>query len=136
MRRVDIDDEVYAWLEGRARGFEQPNNVLRRELLGAEAQVEDRSKQHGRLRPLLEAGLINTGDGLHHDQPRKGEVHRGVVESDGCIRTELGRYRHPSRALADLVGTSISGPAHWVHDETGKKLHELLRQLPPESRVD
>ena len=130
MRKIAVDDEVYAWLEARAQGFEQPNDVLRRELLDPEAaeQTDERSAK-GRLWPLLEAGLIQAGDGLHHDQPRKGQTHQGIVEADGWITTKNGRYQHPSRALADLVGTSISGPAHWIHDPTGERLDQLNREL-------
>ena len=128
MRRIEIDDEVYAWLADKAKGFEQPNDVLRRELLGASAMTEDRSAK-GRLWPLLQAGLIEAGDELRHDQPRKGRTHRGVVEADGRIRTEKGLYEHPSRALGDLVDTSISGPANWIHDRSGKPLYQLNRLM-------
>lgn len=132
MRKIGVDDEVYAWLEARARGFEQPNDVLRRQLLDeetAEGNAGGPNSTRGRLWPLLEAGLVQAGDALHHDQPRKGKTHEGVVDADGWITTKLGRYQHPSRALADLVGTSISGPAHWIHDRSGEPLHQLNRKL-------
>lgn len=132
MRKIAIDDEIYGWLEARVQGFEQPNDVLRRELLNVEAAEDETHEQtsvKGRLWPLMEAGLIQAGDGLHHNQPRKGLAHTGVVGPDGWITTRKGRYQHPSRALGDLVGTSISGPAHWVHDPSGKTLYQLNRRL-------
>ncbi|GLZ09545.1 hypothetical protein Acsp03_70110 [Actinomadura sp. NBRC 104412] len=39
MRSIRIDDEVYAWLEKRAVGFDDPNRVLRR-LAGLDVEQE------------------------------------------------------------------------------------------------
>lgn len=133
MRRIEIDDDVYAELERNVKGFEQPNDVLRRLLLG-EGRAASKSATApspaapsipGALSDLLGKGLIEVGDTLSHVQVRKGRRFAATVEPDGWIKTEAGRYKEPSPALSKLVGTSIDGWANWTHDPTGKSLRRL-----------
>ncbi|MBE1489018.1 restriction system modified-DNA reader domain-containing protein [Plantactinospora soyae] len=131
MRRIEIDDEVYAHLEEHARGFEQPNDVLRRRLLEPTGSFRPRpahtssSSVPGALADLIAKGAINPGDTLSHVQVRKGRKFSGVVEGDGWIKTEVDRYKNPSPALGQLLGTSINGWANWTHDASGKTLGRL-----------
>jgi len=132
--RIEVDEEVYAVLERNVKGFEQPNDVLRRLLLPAAGQpmpsVSPRLER-GALGRLLEAGLVAAGDTLTHVQARKKLTHHGVIEPDGYVKTARGTYREPSPALRELVGTSIDGWRNWVHDKTGKTLRQLRDELPP-----
>ncbi|NHO85141.1 MULTISPECIES: hypothetical protein [unclassified Micromonospora] len=133
MRRIEIDDEVYAELERNVKGFEQPNDVLRRLLLEkghSRAAVSGMPNAAapsipGALTALIEKGLVQAGDTLSHVQVRKGRRFAAIIEADGWIRTDLGRYKEPSPALGKLTGTSIDGWAYWVHDTTKQSLRQL-----------
>lgn len=137
MRRIEIDDEVYAVLEQNVRGFEQPNDVLRRLLLASGPAGEGSTPTPnssaavipGALAPLLAAGVVRAGDTLSHVQVRKARSFSAVIEADGWIRTEKGRYKEPSPALGELVGTAIDGWARWKHDETMKSLRQLRSEI-------
>lgn len=134
MHRIEIDDEVYAELEKHVKGFEQPNDVLRRLLLSdaaarkstAQASLED---SVGRLLPLIEGGLIHGGDALEHRKVRKGVTYNAIVGSRGAVVTESGVYNSPSPALAEMVGTQIDGWANWTHVPSGKTLRELRNSI-------
>ncbi|MFB9236289.1 hypothetical protein ACFFWC_12135 [Plantactinospora siamensis] len=130
MHRIEIDDEVYAVLEHNVKGFEQPNDVLRRLLLGG-SDGQGGGAPHtslsvpGALADLISDGPIMPGDTLSHVQVRKGRSFTATVEADGWIKTDKGRYRKPSPALAALVDTSIDGWLNWRHDRSRKTLREL-----------
>ena len=131
MRRIEIDDEVYAELEKLVRGFEQPNDILRRVLLKSPNTEPPSAGRRmstsipGALVSLITKGFLKPGDTLSHVQVRKGRTFVGVVEADGWVRTDIKRYKEPSPALGDLVGTSIDGWAFWTHDRLGKTLRQL-----------
>ncbi|MFR9752760.1 hypothetical protein ACL02S_17225 [Nocardia sp. 004] len=128
--RIDIDDEVYDALAERRRGFEQPNDVLRRLLFLGDTSTSQPSQLHvGRLAPLMNAGLVKSGDVLRHERVRKGQVFTAAVTDDGLLRTNLGTYSAPSPALKDLVGTEIDGWRNWIHVDSGKTLDELRKSL-------
>jgi hypothetical protein len=136
MRKIPIDDEVYALLEDNVRGFEQPNDVLRRLLLGSNRARPPRRgpagggtrSPRGKLAPLIASGTIKAGDTLTHAQVRKGQIWTSAVEPDGRIRTDQGRYDSPSPALGDLTNTSVDGWRNWTHDRSGKTLHQLRQE--------
>ncbi|MFC4068194.1 restriction system modified-DNA reader domain-containing protein [Actinoplanes subglobosus] len=138
MRRIEVDDDVYAHLERHVRGFEQPNDVLRR-LLFEQPQAPATSSSpgttsttviRGKLKPLLEQGeTLKAGDTLTHTQVRKGRTFTATVEPDGWIKTDKGRYREPSPALSELVGTAIDGWAYWIHETSGKSLRTLRSEI-------
>jgi hypothetical protein len=130
---VTLDQYVYDELGKHVRGFETPNDVLRRMLFGerspTKAGAVSPARRPGGLMKLINAGLINPGDKLIHHQKRKGETHEATVEADGWLTTKLGPYSAPSPALGALVGTSISGPDFWIHEPTGKTINQLKAQL-------
>ncbi|MGW6425795.1 restriction system modified-DNA reader domain-containing protein [Nocardia sp. NPDC055053] len=132
---IRVDDDVYRALVRNRQGFEQPNDVLRRLLLGGESPrgaVDDRAERGpriGRLSALVDAGLIDIGDQLRHERVRKGQVLVGEVVEGGSIRTVNGVYSAPSPALKSLVGTDIDGWHNWVHVRSGKSLRELRASL-------
>lgn len=132
MRRIEIDDDVYAELESHAKGFEQPNDVLRRLLLGANSShtgppVQDSPSLDGALAGIVAKGLIRPGETLSHVQVRRGRRFVATVEADGWIKTDVSRYKDPSPALGKLTGTSLNGWHHWRHDRSGKRLSELRK---------
>lgn len=137
MRRIEIDDEVYAELGNHVKGFEQPNDVLRRILglierspsVNQGAAASTPPSIRGALSRLLDKGVIKAGDTLSHTQVRKGRTLTGTVEPDGWVRTELNRYKEPSPALGGLVGTAIDGWAYWTHEPSGKTLRQLRSDI-------
>jgi len=132
VRHIEIDDDVYAELERHVRGFEQPNDVLRRLLLKEEAGkggADVAAPRAGRLLPLIGAGLLAPDDALRHEQARKGGVFAATVTASGWLRTRKGLYQAPSPALTDLVGSQIDGWANWVHVPSGKSLRRLRDEL-------
>lgn len=131
VRRIEIDEDVYAELEKHVKGFEQPNDVLRRLLLKSAPSKPAASAGRMTLRgtrdmvELMRLGAIREGDELTHRQPRKGRSFTATVEPGGCIRTDVDVYREPSPALRDLVGSQIDGWKHWTHTRSGKTLRQL-----------
>jgi hypothetical protein len=125
--RIEIDDQVYAELERHVKGFEQPNDVLRRLLLRGEASVPPAvvSGRKGKLLPLLQAELIAAGDVLVHERKRKGDRFEATVTEQGWLDVRGRPYQSPSPALGDLVGSQIDGWHNWKHVKTVKTLRVL-----------
>lgn len=136
MRRIEIDDEVYAELERHVKGFEQPNDVLRRLLLSDRAERVPSPRKPaavGKLLPLIRAGLVSEGDVVVHERPRKGDRFEATIVESGWIRSDGTLYQAPSPALSHLVGSQIDGWANWTHQRSGKTLRELRLQLRKEA---
>jgi hypothetical protein len=133
MRTIRIDDEVYSVLQQHARPFEDTeNDVLRRLLLEDGSQkVADDSRRHrpGDLKVYLDAGLLNVGDELVHEQPRKGVVHRATVTLDGCLVVGGKTFSAVSPALKSSVGHDINGWKSWRHHRSGRLLNELREEV-------
>ncbi|GIG02109.1 restriction system modified-DNA reader domain-containing protein [Catellatospora citrea] len=130
VRQIEIDQEVYAELEKHVKGFERPNDVLRRLLLdpATEPSASANASAPGALKQLIDRGLLAPGDTLKHVQVRKNRTFTAEVDAEGWVKTSMGSYREPSPALAKLVGTSIDGWHRWVHEKTGKTLRQLRDQ--------
>lgn len=128
--RIEIDDDVYAELERHVKGFEQPNDVLRRLLLKDTAEARPRLAPvaKGKLLPLLQAGLVEEGDRLVHERKRKGDRFEATVGESGWLIVDGDLVQAPSPALARLVGSQIDGWANWVHERSGKTLRQLRHQ--------
>jgi hypothetical protein len=132
MHKVDIDREVYEFLQGHARPFEDTvNDVLRRLLLanagGPPGRNSDGRKQRrtGDLKPFLDEGLLAPDDELVHEQPRKGVVHRATVTADGWLQVGDQEFPQVSPALKSCVGNEINGWANWKHRRSGRSLQDL-----------
>lgn len=125
--RIEIDDEVYAELERHVKGFERPNDVLRRLLLGdtTTAPIAVVSSRRGKLLPLLQAQRIAVGDVLVHERKRKGDRFEATVAEQGWLDVNGRPYQSPSPALSHLVGSQIDGWHNWKHVKSGKTLREL-----------
>lgn len=125
MPTIRIDDDVYAWLEKQAVGFDTPNGVLRRMAgLGDTAEPQTDGDEDGKLLPLLKAGRLKAGDTLVWHRPRKNETHHAMVTERGCIRLADGRiFTQPSPAAVALSGQQTNGWDVWEVD--GVKLGDL-----------
>jgi hypothetical protein len=128
MRKIAVDDEVYAFLQEHARPFvDTENDVLRCLLLGQAPRTDNR--RAGDLKPLIDAGLLEAGDVLTHVQPRRGIEHHASVTEDGYLRTADGQeFARPSPALKAQVGHETNGWTQWTHQRTGQRLQELRAQ--------
>ncbi|MFE9579059.1 hypothetical protein ACFYO1_21930 [Nocardia sp. NPDC006044] len=127
-----VDNEVFEALVAARRGFESPNDVLRRLLLdssrsqgAAKGVTKQGEPRTGQLAALLERGLIESGDELSHERVRRGQVFVAEVLEDGLLRTTEGVYEAPSPALKALVGSDINGWKNWIHTRSGKTLSQL-----------
>jgi hypothetical protein len=134
MPTIYVDSEVYQWLESQAEGFDTPNAVLRR--LGRLATPGESVKRPGRrstgkLLPLIKAGIVNAGDVLIWERPRKGETHRATITEHGCIVLADGRaFTDPSPAAGELSGGQVNGwKDAWRHN--GTRLADLRDRLSP-----
>jgi hypothetical protein len=66
----------------------------------------------GRLRSLVQAGLLEEGDKLTHTRKRTGETLEALVTREGCLLLPLGSlFKEPSPALREFTGSQIDGPA-------------------------
>lgn len=127
MHKIDVDDEVFAFLQREAEPFvDTPNDVLRRKLLNGSANSDRpmRRRGTGDLLPLIQKGRINPGDELIYHQPRKHRTHHARVLPDGWIDVDGTPYKHASPSLRACVGTEINGWL-WVHTASGQQLRAL-----------
>lgn len=132
MHTIKVDDDIFAYLQARGRPFvDEPNDVLRRELLGddpSEPVVAKPSRRPGSLMSLLRAGLIAADDKLIYIQPRRHNVFHASVTADGWITVDGTDYDKPTPSLRECVGTAINGWL-WVHEPTGKTLDQLRKEI-------
>lgn len=126
-RSIDVDDEVFAFLQRQAEPFvDTANDVLRRLLLGGTPKQPARTNRRGGdLLPYVQAGMLQVGDELTHEQKRKGQLHRAVVTEDGCIEAAGQIFHKVSPALKACVGSEINGWSNWYVTRTGEVLHTV-----------
>jgi len=129
MPTIRVDAEVYAWLEGQAQGFDNPNAVLRRFAGLDDSCVQAGTGQaEGRLLSLIRAGLLSAGDVLVWERSRKGETHQATVTDTGHLRIAGDRvHSGPSSAASELAGSQTNGWKVWRCD--GTTLDELRNAL-------
>ena len=129
---IRVDDEVYDWLQQRAKPFiDTPNSVLRRELgIESAAPVGNSAVQRslGELAPLLAAGLLRAGAELVWK--RRVVTHRANVTADGWLELEDGRvFASPSGAGRALSGYEVNGWRNWRRSSDGVGLSALRDRL-------
>lgn len=138
MRTIKVDDEVFAYLQSKARPFvDEPNDVLRRELLGdgrvtTEVGVTELpARRPGALARIIQAGLMSEGDRLTYTQPRRGQTYHAVITADGWIVVDGlpdEPFNSPSPALKHCVGHEING-WNWLHEPTGRPIWEFRDEV-------
>ncbi|MET9427904.1 MULTISPECIES: hypothetical protein [unclassified Streptomyces] len=128
MRKIEIDDEVFAYLQRHSEPLvDTPNDVLRRELLGKQKpDAEQVVRGPGSLMFIIEAGLAAPGDKLQHHQPRRQRTHEATITADGWVELADGRvFAQPSPALKAQTGSDINGWGQYIHLPSGRRLQEL-----------
>ncbi|WP_406422756.1 hypothetical protein OH809_09950 [Streptomyces sp. NBC_00873] len=133
-RSIEIDDEVFAFLQSQSEPLvDSPNDVLRRLLLGSSGQppAATAERRPGDLMPFVKAGLLKAGDKLIHVQPRRGLTHEATVTADGWLEIEDGReFSKPSPALKAQTGVDINGYGKYALKEDPEvRLQDLREQL-------
>ncbi|MEW2133284.1 hypothetical protein [Streptomyces sp. NPDC005435] len=136
MRTIQVDDEVFAYLQSRSVPLvDTPNDVLRRLLLmnqGPVAAQED-ARRPGSLMPLIEAGLVAPGDKLRYHQSRLRRTHEARISPDGWVELSDGRaFPQPSPALKAQIHTEVNAWRCYVHVPSGRLLHELRLEAADE----
>jgi hypothetical protein len=146
VKKIEIDDEVYAFLQHQAVAYEEtPNTTLRRLLrLGPRTAPRSgrrpvRPTQTGRrskadLEVLVSAELLKPAEilELRDYQGRKVEGSDAKVSGSGLLFN--GRRYTMSNLAQRLLqqhgyrGTSVRGPAHWF-TKSGKSIKELWEEL-------
>ncbi|WUT49437.1 hypothetical protein OIE50_50865 [Streptomyces canus] len=132
MRNIQVDDEVFAYLQRHSEPLvDTANDVLRRVLLGAQQPPVDEagSRPTGALMPILEAGLAAPNDMLRHHQPKLGRTHEATISADGWVELPDGRaFQRPSPALRTQTGNQINGWGQYTHVPSGRPLQELREE--------
>ncbi|HVZ45891.1 MAG TPA: hypothetical protein VHA82_18940 [Ramlibacter sp.] len=153
MPRIEIDDEVFAFLQARARPFvDTPNSALRN-LLGigqavaspaptesdpeldallAQAVAQPRSSKAPKvdLMQLVSKGSLREGQKVHLIDYRGNRVRKlSAAVSSGALLFEGKRYSMSSLATELLRregyrSGAVRGPTHWVIDD-GRTVKEL-----------
>lgn len=147
MPTVELDNDVFAELQVRARPFvDTPSDVIRA-LIEEAGHAQPRSAAQGakdptvirstrpgvpnklmlgKLKGLIDKALVAEGDTLVHVRKRSGEVFRVTVSKEGCVVLPDGRwFREPSPALREYTGSQIDGWANWTHERSGRTLRDL-----------
>ena len=151
MRTIEVDNEVFAFLEKHARPFvDTPNSALRR-LLGigqrkisgkseAFTQIDNRKGAHNRSRALktdleilVKEGLIGIGERLYLVDFKGNRVQKVQAIISGSHLIYNNRpYSMTSIAKEELAklgfkSKDVRGPAHWV-TKGGKSIKDLWQQ--------
>jgi predicted CopG family antitoxin len=136
MKTIEIDEEVYAYLQSKAIPYEDknPNDTIRR-LFGFDKKaipsrliplpqvrsrkVEGRKKPKASLIELVNAGLLEEGQIIHvrDYQGREIQDSEATVHQGGILRNGI-KYSMSNLAEILLKGQgydsdSVRGPAHW-----------------------
>ncbi|MGD1119633.1 MAG: hypothetical protein ABR886_09120 [Dehalococcoidales bacterium] len=138
MRKIDIDDEIYAYLQSQAIPFEElsPNTTLRRLLnLNSKSLLSDETKQqikpdnkkHKQLKTnlllLIRSGILKEGQKLFlYDY--SGNIINGYDATiSGKMLLKHGE-RFSMSKLAEiglkenkLMSDSVQGPARWFTED-------------------
>jgi len=138
MKSIEIDDEVFAYLQGNAIPYvETPNLTLRRlfKLNGKVPSSEATSKhpsahheirgkeQKADLPTLIRAGLLHEGQKLYllDYQGRKIEGHEAILSGKALL------WNNKMYSMSELAkiylkkegfrSESVRGPAHWSNSD-------------------
>ncbi|WP_329324191.1 hypothetical protein [[Kitasatospora] papulosa] len=132
-RSIEVDDDVFAFLQRHSEPLvDTPNTVLRRLLLRGEESATGKTviRKAGDLLPMIEAGLAAPGDKLQHHQPRRARTHEATITPDGWVELPDGRaFPKPSPALKAQTGSEINGWGKYTHVPSGRLLQELREDI-------
>ncbi len=149
MKIIEIDEEVYSYLQSKAIPYEDktPNETIRR-LFGFDKaavpsrfkslpqrgplKVEGRKKPKASLAELVNAGFLEEGQMLHAGdyQGRKipdseATIHQGGLLMDG-VGYSMSNLAEKLLKRQGYKSNSFRGPAHWFteNNDSIKKLWE------------
>jgi hypothetical protein len=140
MKIIEIDEQVYAYLQGKAIPYvdKTPNDTIRR-LFGfdkpSEAssvislpqrrprKVEGRKKPKTRLTGLVDAGFLEEGQVLHVRDYRgrrisdsEATIHQGGLLKDGEVHS-MSNLAKTLLKKEGYASDSVRGPAHWFTEK-------------------
>jgi len=146
MKTIDVDDEVYAYLQSRAIPYTEtkPNSTLRRLFNlntktsfgniseGQINQYKEKTgkKQKANLRKLVEAGLLKEGQALYlYDyQGRKIEGYEVIISCNSLlfngISYSMSKLAKEGLKEKGFTSESVRGPMHWYNSD-GISIKEL-----------
>lgn len=148
MKTIEIDDDIYAFLQSQAIPFieTEPNLVLRRLLLNKSVapiillkEKSETRKQHIKsqkvdLSKLIANGYLKEGQKLTFKHNKLSKPYEAQV-SRSCLLYEGKRYMMSSvvRIILDQEGLafpsrSYRGPIYWFNSD-GLSVSELWEQL-------
>jgi len=142
MRTIEVDDEVYAYLQSKAIPYIEtaPNSTLRRLFnlngtpgdIGKRLQPEDKmgKKPKANLQKLIKSGLLQEGQTLYlYDyRGRRIEGYEAIVSGNSLLRN--GKPNAMSKLAKEglkdkgFTSESVRGPAHWYNSD-GISVKEL-----------
>ncbi|MFB1485873.1 MULTISPECIES: hypothetical protein [unclassified Thiocapsa] len=145
MRQIEIDDEVYGYLQNQARAFVDTPNLTLRRLFQLEKtppnsapSTPSQQKPRGKLpkaslQALKSSGLLHDGQSLFlvNYQGNKLAQYRAVIA--GSSLKWHGQIYSMSDLAQELLkkegysSTSVRGPAHWC-TEDGISIKTLWQQ--------
>ena len=145
MRKIEIDDEVFAYLQGQALAFvDTPNLTLRRLfLLDKPAKKptkiksttgKSRKKQpKASLPTLISSGLLKEGQSMFLVDYQDNKLPQYRTAINGSSLKWQGRSYSMSDLARELLqkegysSSSVRGPAHWC-TEDGVSVKNLWQQ--------
>jgi hypothetical protein len=133
MPHIRIDDEVWAHLRRHGRMGDTHNDTVR-SLLGlpkAEPATPPKeawmhgASMHGKLMPLIAAGMLTKGDTVTWHRLQRGETHVATVDGNGCLVTADGAvFLTPDSCATALAGYPHKGWPNW-RTAAGDSLKQL-----------
>lgn len=145
MRQVEIDDEVFAYLQSRAIPYVETPNITLRRLLGINTQNEKRVPAKDPLKlprakspktdiqRLIQSGLLEEGQRvvLHDYRGQKLTKYEAIVSGNRLL---WNGKRYSMSSLAEKVlkqegyqSNSVQGPTRW-HNLDGISIKQLWDQ--------
>lgn len=145
MRQIDIDDEVFAYLQSQALAFvDTPNLTLRRlflldkptkeiSIVKQPIKITRKKKPKASLATLISSGLLKVGQPvfLVDYQDNKLTQYKAVINGSTI------KWQGKSYSMSDLASqllqnegfssSSVRGPAHWC-TEDGVSIKNLWQQ--------
>lgn len=151
MKKIKIDDEVFAYLQNKAMAFvETPNDTLRRlfnlnkspnSTRGNNRRPGKRKKRQTNLLELIDAGLLRDGQRLH----LMDYSERIIPGLEGVISKNRIVWNGTSYSMSELARIllneqgyktkSVRGPAHWV-TEAGISIKSLWERYAKTGDAD
>jgi hypothetical protein len=144
MKQIEIDEEVFAFLQSRAMAYvETPNMTLRR-LLGIEKESEKTpvkkppkprygKKPKTNLQKLIQSGILEEGQTLflYDYRGQKLSQYQAIVSGNRLL---WNGQRYNMSPLAEMLlkeegyqSNSVRGPAHWYNAD-GISIKQLWDQ--------